>query len=101
CAWRCVLLFGVRLCSRLAAFLASATFFASGLLNWLFTKLTVENRLANAQYSSCVQRSVGGLWHWAHSSRTPRNATATFSPHCSIGTCACRRQNMSSVFFSG
>src|SRR5262245_44967916 len=60
--------------------------------------LTCANTLANAQYSSCVQRSVGCLWHWAHSSRTPRNAAATFSPHCSTGTFACRRQKRPRVF---
>ena len=95
------LFFAPATAARRAAFSASATFFTAGLLYWLVVNVTDANTLANAQYSSWVQRSVGCLWHWAHSSRTPRNAAATFSPHTSAGTSARRRQNRSSVFLFG
>src|SRR5262249_42147219 len=40
---------------------------------------TFMKNAAIAQYSSCFQLTNGWLWHWAHSSRTPRNMRVTES----------------------
>src|SRR5947199_6153600 len=75
------------------AFSASTAFLASGEI----PTLTDAKIFAYARYSAWVQRSNGCLWHWAHSTRTPRNAAAVRSPQISIGTACWRRQYRSSV----